>query len=253
MTELAYLADIAAAYERRFEARVLALPPGAVVLDRTFFYPTGGGQPADAGTLGRPDTAGRWSIMDVQRKAGTVLHRVGRGTAGLAPLRIGEPVVGELDWERRYRHMRLHTGQHLLSARLFTLSGRRTANAKFSGTSGELELEAGPGEIPPSDELNRDVAERVAADPPLRIRYMPRAEFERAATGRSSALALPAGVDPVRVVEIDGADECPCGGTHLRRLGEVGVLTVLAPAPLAGGGVKISFRLRAPSPSTPRG
>ncbi|MCI4346270.1 MAG: alanyl-tRNA editing protein [Thermoplasmata archaeon] len=252
MTELAYLVDVDAAYERTFEAHVVALPPGAVVLDRTYFYPTGGGQPADAGTLTRPDSSGTWTVVDVQRKAGTVLHRIGRTPPGLPPLRVGELVGGTLDWERRYRHMRLHTGQHLLSARLFTLCGRRTASARFSGTGGELELEAGPRELPAREELDRDLAAKIADDPPLKIRYVPRLEFERAAAGRSSALALPQGVDPVRVVEIEDADACPCGGTHLRRLGEVGAITVLPPAPLVGGGVKVSFRLGASSPATPR-
>jgi misacylated tRNA(Ala) deacylase len=252
VTELAYLADVDAAYERSFAARVVALPPGAVVLDRTFFYPTGGGQPADAGILRRVEEEGAWPVLDVQRKAGAVLHRIGRAPPAVSPLRVGETVRGEIDWERRHRHMRLHTGQHLLSARLFALSGRRTAGARFSGTGGQLELEAGTGELPTPEQLERDLSARIAANPSVRIRYVPRTEFEARSGGRSSALSLPPAVDPVRVIEIEGADECPCGGTHLRWLGEVGGLTVLPPEPLAGGGSKVSFRLAPSGSPTPR-
>src|SRR5579862_7494903 len=108
MTELAYLADSAGAYERTFRAKVVGLPPGAVVLDRTYFYPVGGGQPADRGTLTLDDGT-VVPIVDVSKSGPAVLHRVGKRGAPAGRPRSGEEVVGAIDWDRRYRHMRLHS------------------------------------------------------------------------------------------------------------------------------------------------
>ena len=124
MTELAYLPTLDAAYERTFTARVVALPPGAVVLDRTLFYPAGGGQPTDRGVLAGPDGVAL-PVADVVKSGAVVLHRLGRGAR--PSLRIGDEVRGTIDWDRRYGHMRLHTAQHLLSALVFRRTGRKTA------------------------------------------------------------------------------------------------------------------------------
>lgn len=246
MPELAYLADSDSAYVRQFRSQVRALPPGGAVLESTYFYPTGGGQPADLGLLRRPGDATTWKVRDVQRSGGTALHRLARAPPGSVPLGVGSLVEGEIDWERRYRHMRLHTGQHLLSARLFALLQRRTRGAKFSGTGGTLELEPGP----PLDlaTLANDLGEWIASDRPVRITFVPRAEYERSPASRSSALALPANVDPVRVVEIEEADRCPCGGTHVRRLGEVGPVEVTSVTERVGGATEVAFRIASAPP-----
>ncbi|HEV2449048.1 MAG TPA: alanyl-tRNA editing protein [Thermoplasmata archaeon] len=250
MAELEYLADSDAAYVRRFQSRVRALPPGGAILESTYFYPTGGGQPADLGLLRRLDDDTAWKVTDVQRSGGTALHRLGRAPSGSAPLAAGNLVEGEIDWERRYRHMRLHTGQHLLSARLFALHQRRTRGAKFSGTGGTLELEPGPPlALAP---LADDLAEWIGADRNVHITFVPRTEYERSPASRSSALALPSNVDPVRVVEIEEADRCPCGGTHVRRLGEVGPVEVTSATDLVGGSTEVAFRI-ASAPPRPSG
>jgi misacylated tRNA(Ala) deacylase len=154
VTVLAFLADPAAAYVRSFRARVTALPPGAVVLDRTFFYPTGGGQPNDRGTLGLPGDASA-EVVDVTKSGASVVHRIRGPPAVLRRLSVGVEVEGALDWDRRYRHMRLHTGQHLLSARIFARTGLRTRKAQMAGTAANLDLE---GDLP------RDVLPLLAED-----------------------------------------------------------------------------------------
>jgi len=139
VTELAYLVDPEAAYVRSFRAVVTALPPGAVVLDRTFFYPTGGGQPNDKGTLSVPGEPSI-EVVDVNKSGAGVFHRVRGSTASLHRLSVGGEVDGTLDWDRRYRHMRLHTGQHLLSARIFARTRLRTRRAQLSGSAATLDL-----------------------------------------------------------------------------------------------------------------
>ena len=244
MTELAYLAAIDDAYVREFRAKVVALPPGGVVLDRTYFYPTGGGQPSDRGTLGAPGRA-RAEVVDVTKSGPSGVHRLKGGAGGRPDLQVGEEVEGSIDWERRHRHMRLHTAQHFVSGRIFTRTGRRTRRANFSGVRAVLELD-GPLDDGLVLQLADDVRAAVAPSRPVTIRHLPRAEWEHhPLSERSGLVPLPPQVDPVRVVEIDGFDVCPCGGTHLRATGEIGSVVFERPLPLGDGGSRLVFTLAA--------
>ncbi|HYB78194.1 MAG TPA: alanyl-tRNA editing protein [Thermoplasmata archaeon] len=251
MTELAFLADPEAAYVRTFRARVTALPPGAVVLDRTFFYPTGGGQPNDLGTLGvtGQEAAG---VIDVTKSGVSVIHRVRASPTVLRTLSVGVEVTGVIDWDRRYRHMRLHTGQHFLSARIFARTRLRTRKAQLAGSGANLDLE---GRLPPEvlPLLAADLEEAVAHPRPVTLRHVPRAEWDRNPYAeRSGLVPLPPQVDPVRVVEIEASDVCPCGGTHLRSTGEIGRVRLRPPVPVVGGD-RVGFTLEEPTAPTPSG
>ena len=249
MTELAFLADPSAAYVRSFRAHITALPPGAVVLDRTFFYPTGGGQPNDRGTLGVPGGP-TVEVVDATKSGASVLHRVRGPAATLRSLTLGTEVEGVLDWDRRYRHMRLHTGQHLLSARIFARTRLRTRKAQLSGSGATLDLEGRlPLEVLP--QLADDLADALDHPHPVTLRHVPRAEWDRNPYAeRSGLVPLPPQVDPVRVVEIEASDVCPCGGTHLRSTREIGRVVLRPPVPVVGGD-RVGFTLEAPSLPTP--
>jgi misacylated tRNA(Ala) deacylase len=250
VTELAYLLDLPSAYVREFRARITALPPGAVVLDRTYFYPTGGGQPSDRGTL-------RWGdrppleVMDVAKSGPAVVHRIRGAATEVARLAIGAEVEGVLDWERRHRHMRLHTAQHYASARIFARAGLRTRRASLSSTGATMDLE---GPLPPEElvPLAADLRDVVVHPQPVSIRMVARAEWEaHPAAGRSGLVPLPPQVDPVRVVEIDASDVCPCGGTHVRSTGEIGEVRWLPLVPLSSGASRVAFTLAESGPTTP--
>jgi misacylated tRNA(Ala) deacylase len=250
VTELAYLADLPSAYVRTFRARVTALPPGGVVLDRTYFYPVGGGQPADHGTLrASPDRS--FDVVDVTRSGAAAIHRIRSAGPPDRRLAIGVEVDGTIDWDRRYRHMRLHTAQHLLSARIFSRSGVRTRRALIHGTGATVDLEAS---VPSSllAPLETDLREAVQHPRPVSIRMIPRAEWDvHPAAGRSGLVPLPAQVDPVRVVLIEEWDACPCGGTHLRSTEEIGPLELLPLVPLPDGAVRVAFTLAGAARATP--
>ncbi len=241
VTELAYLADLPSAYVRTFRARVTALPPGGVVLDRTYFYPTGGGQPADKGFLRLGEH--RWEVTDVGRSGSAVVHRIRPVAGGPHAPPIGAEVEGEIDWTRRYRHMRLHTGQHLLSARVFTRTGLRTVKANLSGVTASLDLE---GELDPAriPELEQDLADALRTPHPVSVRNVPRAEWDARPTApRSGLVPLAPQVDPVRIVEIGAEDACPCGGTHVRSTSEIGVTRLGPPVSRTGAGTRLVFSL----------
>ncbi len=250
MTELAYLPTMDAAYVRQFRAKVVALPPGGVVLDRTYFYPTGGGQPCDRGTLGRPD-GDRVEVVEVTKSGPAVRHRFRGGARGRIDLQLGEELEGVLDWTRRYDHMRLHTAQHFVSGRAFARTGRRTRKASFSSSRAILELD-GPVDEGLLPLLADDLHAAEAPPRAVTIRHLPRAEWERhPLSERSGLVPLPPQVDPVRVVEIEGFDLCPCGGTHLRSTGEIGRVAFEAPMPLGDGGSRLVFTLTGGPPSAP--
>lgn len=220
-----------------------------MVLDRTFFYPTGGGQPNDRGTLGVPGQAPA-EVVDVSRSGPSVVHRLKASPDVLRSLAVGSEVDGTLDWDRRYRHMRLHTGQHFLSARIFARTGLRTRKAQLAGSAATLDLE---GAVPPDalPGLVEDFLEAVHHPRPVTLRHVPRAEWDRNPFAeRTGLVRLPAQVDPVRVVEIEAADICPCGGTHLRSTGEIGRVALRAPVPTPSGD-RVGFTLEDPSLATP--
>ena len=242
MTELAYLADIPSAYVRSFRARVAALPPRAVVLDRTFFYPTGGGQPGDRGRISGPD--GRsFEVEEVTKSGSSVLHRLRLSGPVGRSLSVGAEVEGVLEWARRHRHMRLHTAQHLVSARIFARTRLRTRRALLQGTTATIDLE---GPLPTEDRnaLAEDVRSRLLPPHAVSIRWVPRGEWDRhPSSERSGLVPLPAQVDPVRVVMIEELDLCPCGGTHVGTTEEIGPLRF---APVADGSTpspRVTFAL----------
>jgi misacylated tRNA(Ala) deacylase len=250
VTELAYLPDLPSAYVRTFRARVTARPPGGVVLDRTYFYPVGGGQPADHGTLRAGDRPAV-PVVDVTKSGDAAVHRIRASGGADRELQVGVEVEGTIDWDRRFRHMRLHTAQHFLSARVFARTAVRTRKALLGGRGATIDLEAA---VPATllRELETDLAEAVARPRPVSIRQVPRAEWDRnPAAGRSGLVPLPPAVDPVRVVEIEEWDACPCGGTHVRSTAEIGAATLLPLVPLPDGAVRIGFTLADAPLTTP--
>jgi misacylated tRNA(Ala) deacylase len=251
VTEILYPVDTESAYVRTFRARVVALPPGAVVLDRTYFYPGGGGQPPDRGAL-RTEGGTQLAVADVSRSGREVLHRLGRGRDPAArALRTGDEVEGAIDWERRFHHMRLHTAQHLASAVLFTTTGLRTRRATLSGIRATLDLEAPEPSGEARSAWRDDFVTAVAGRRPVTVRHVPIEEYERNPSPRSGLVPLPVGLRSVRVIEIAGCDASPCGGTHLRNTAEIGLVRFEEPSPSAPE--RVVFTLEEPpgAPSTP--
>ena len=206
-------------YTRTCEARVSAVDGEAVRLDRTVFYPEGGGQPGDTGIL-RTDDGTEIAVRNT-RKGETgddVLHLIDPDSAPLAP---GSHVVAELGWERRYRHMRMHTCLHLLSA----VIDAPVTGGQLSAEKGRLDFDVGTklDKAAVQDKLNaliaRDfaVAARWISDEALA------AQPELVKTMR---VKPPSGQGRVRVIDVEGIDLQPCGGTHVARTGEIGPVIV---------------------------
>ena len=211
MTERLYYNDTRLV---EFDARVVAVTEkeggrAAVTLDRTAFYPTGGGQPSDTGTLGAARV-----VECAEAEGGDVLHFI----EGEAP-QVGARARGLVDWARRLDHVQQHTGQHILSQAFVELFGAQTRSFRMMEDASEVDVD-----LPePSDErVERAVSranEIIWDDRPVRAHNVSAEEAARMPLRRDSARE-----GELRVIEIEGFDMSPCGGTHARRTGEVGLI-----------------------------
>lgn len=215
MTEWLFQQD---AYLRRCEARVLEASPEGVILDRTVFYPLGGGQPGDTGALEAADGR-RWEVVDTRKgEAGRIQHRLADGSAPPMP---GERLDAIVDWDRRHRHMRMHTGLHLLGSVL-----------RFGVTGGQVASDRSRLDFDTQEEIdvarvNEALATLVEADRPVNCRWITDEELDaQPELVRTLSVQPPRGAGRIRLLEIAGVDLQPCGGTHVRSTGEVGRLVV---------------------------
>lgn len=208
------------AYRTRCEARVLALHEGGIELDQTLFYPLGGGQPGDSGWLD-PADGSRLRVVDTRRdkSSGTILHMVEGDTGSFTP---GMNVTLEIDWPRRHRHMRMHSALHLLSA----VVRHGVTGGNLTDTGGRLDFDT-DGEALDAAAIERALADLVAADLPVSMRLISGAELAaQPELIRTLSVTPPLHLPSIRLVEIEGADLQPCGGTHVHRTGEIGALRV---------------------------
>jgi misacylated tRNA(Ala) deacylase len=222
MTELLYQTD---AYLQEFDALVTSAldDPRAVVLDRTAFYPGGGGQPCDFGSL---QINGIPYVVDKVKKQGDdVLHFLG----GTSPLPAsGSASHGTLDWARRYKLMRSHTALHVLCGTVFRDYGALVTGGDMEPLKGRMdfEFETMRGEL--VREIEAAVNKEVQMGREIRVKILPREEaFQIPDLIRTKINLLPEGITRVRTVEIVGLDLQADGGTHVRNTNEVGTIRVV--------------------------
>jgi len=223
VTERLYYTD---PYTTEFDAHIVGAEAHegrpAVVLDRTAFYPTSGGQPFDTGQLGGV------AVVDVvDRDDGTILHVIER------ELQAG-PVRGRIDWTRRFEHMQQHTGQHVLSAAFERVVGARTESFHLGSVSSTIDL----GRMVSAGEIDRaeDEANRVVwEDRPVTIRF---ADAEEAA--KLPLRKEPARTGRLRLIDVENFDISACGGTHVARTGAIGMIAI-AGSERVRGGTRVEF------------
>jgi misacylated tRNA(Ala) deacylase len=219
------------AYLRRFEATVTAVDPtaGRLALDRTAFYPGGGGQPADEGILSLAgDPTRRWLVSGSAREGGQVFHLVApEGDRSVWP-DVGDVVTGELAWERRYRLMRTHTALHVLCGVVFKLYGALVTGGNMGPDKARMDFELEDLSKERVAEIEGRANQEIAAGREVRVAFLPRAEaFAIPDLIRTKINLLPEGITEVRTVEIVGLDLQADGGTHVANTHEVGGLEVV--------------------------
>ncbi len=218
MSEALYLHD---AYLRESTGRVEASRPGEVVLDRTVFYPTGGGQPSDVGRLVSDD--GRvYPVVAVEKSPEGILHRI----EGEAPP-VGSVVREELDWPVRYRHMRYHTCLHILSGVVYRRFRAGITGGQIYEDRARMDLSLPEFNATVAGEVVETMNEVVREGRPIHVRFL-----SREAAGADPALIRVArellpDVSQIRVIDIEGFDVQADGGTHVASTAEVGEIRLL--------------------------
>lgn len=202
-------------YLRACEATVIAAHGDTVELDRTVFYPLGGGQAGDTGRLGT------WRVLDTRKgpTADSVFHILEPGAA----LAVGSPVEAQLDWERRHRLMRLHSALHLLGAVVKApVTGGRIGEDKA-----HLDFDVDMSRLV-APEIEGELNALVARGVDTRVRWITDAELDaRPELVKTMSVAPPRGEGRVRLLEIPGIDLQACGGTHVANTAEIGKLQVI--------------------------
>ena len=206
-------------YKKEFQSKVTAVYPGIVELEETAFYHLGGGQPSDKGTLNWKD--GKSIVYDVRKK-----NRIRHMVEGDLP-EVGNSVEGKLNWNRRYTHMRMHTSQHLVSAIVSDLYGADTVGNQIGSDKSRIDFKPLKLSMNEIDDLIDLTNEYIAKDISVNISEANRSDLEGNPEIRSSMSSglwklLPKSVTRLRVISIGEIDVCPCAGTHVRSLKEIG-------------------------------
>jgi misacylated tRNA(Ala) deacylase len=217
MIDLLYVTD---AYVQTFPATVVAQVDGGVVLDRTSFYPGGGGQPNDTGTLSAGDQT--WPVIAGKKVDGRPVHFI---EGELPP--VGSAVTGQLDWERRYRLMRTHTAMHILCGVVWRDYGAQVTGGNMEPLEGRMDFEFETMHQDLVAAIEAAINAEVAAARPVVVRVLPRDEaFAIPDLIRTKINLLPEGITEVRTVELEGLDLQADGGTHVANTREVGRIRV---------------------------
>jgi misacylated tRNA(Ala) deacylase len=216
------------AYARQVEAVVRAVEVGestVVVLDRTVFYPGGGGQPADRGLLLRSLDGRQWVVRSARRSGGDIVHELEPGDGG--PPAVGDRLLVDLDWARRHALMRTHTALHALCGVVWRDYGALVTGGNMEPGSGRMdfEFERMSGDL--VDEIEAKVNVELAAGRDVRVDVLPRDEaFAIPDLIRTKVNLLPPGIEEIRTIEIVGLDHQADGGTHVANTREVGAIRV---------------------------
>jgi misacylated tRNA(Ala) deacylase len=204
-------------YETKFSASVVAIKANLIALDRTLFYPTGGGQPGDIGKFALSDGA-ELQVVDTFRdheNRSIIWHRVDSDTSSL---HAGLTFEGEIDWRLRYQHMKMHTCLHLLCA----IIDAPVTGCGISCDKGRLDFDL-PDMKMTRDDITRSINDMIRNRTAVDTLLVPPAEHSNAMNLVRNKYAFPPVSDnPVKIIRIGDIDIQPCGGTHLRNTSEIG-------------------------------
>jgi misacylated tRNA(Ala) deacylase len=215
MTEELFRED---SYLRDCEATVTAAAPGRVILDRTIFYPTGGGQPGDHGVLVLADGS-ELAIADTVKDEAGIAHICAMDAALPSP---GDKVTARIDWDRRYKHMRMHTCLHLVCA----VVPCAITGAQIGAERSRIDFDIGENTLD-KERVAAELLRLINEDHPVNATWISDAELDaKPELIRTMSVQPPRGIGRVRLMDVDGVDLQPCGGTHVARTGEIGKIAV---------------------------
>lgn len=219
MTELLYMKDIEGNYIKEFVANIIKRKNDYVVLDRSAFYPEGGGQPSDTGIIRSVD--GDFKVFRVEKK-NIVKHFIGSDE-----LPEGE-VKGILDWDKRYAHMRMHTAQHLISGYIYDKFHARTVGNQIYAEKSRIDFYPIKFREKEIEEIEEEINKIILKNVEVTIYEEDRANLEKKLDAKRVNMdLLPKFIKVLRVVQIGVFDICPCAGTHVKNTNEIGKVKII--------------------------
>ena len=239
-TERLYLSSIDSAYEKEFTATVTKVEGNKVALDRTLFYPLGGGQNWDSGVINGPN--GQLNVTEV-RGRDIIEHTV----ENVFELQVGDEVTGSIDFERRYAHMKMHTAQHLVSGIAYELfDGVRTVGNQIHTDRSRIDFHPIQFTEEMLSDLQMEVNQKIKQALVVTDSQMTRDEINAIMPQeRTNMDLLPAFINDLRVVTIgDRQDMCPCAGTHVRNISEIGEIEFTGKKSKGKGKQRVSYILK---------
>ena len=239
ITKKLYLESIEAAYFEEFTAEVIDIEDNKVVLDQTLFYPLGGGQNWDLGTIDGPN--GEMNVIEV-RGRDTIHHTI----EDTFELEIGDEVSGTIDFERRYAHMKMHTAQHLVSGIAYEMfDGVRTVGNQIHTEKSRIDFKPIQFTEDMLSELQSAVNEKIQLGLEVTDSQMTRDEINSIMPEeRTNMDLLPAFINDLRVVTIgDKQDLCPCAGTHVRNISEIKGIEFIGKKSKGKGTQRVTYQL----------
>jgi misacylated tRNA(Ala) deacylase len=221
MTHLLYMDSIEGNYIKEFDAIVTKNKKDYVCLDRSVFYPVGGGQSSDIGVLQWDDN--KSEVTEVVKKGDTVKHIL----SGEKPP-VDTKVHGIIDWDLRYQHMKMHTAQHIISGVIFDEYNARTVGNQIHAASSRVDFYPIRFSERDMEDIENRFNEIVKQNFPVKIYEEERVHLEsRVDQQRCNLDLLPKSVKTLRIVEIEGFDVCPCAGTHVKNTSELSSIKII--------------------------
>ena len=239
ITKKLYLESIEAAYLEQFTAEVIAIEDNKIVLDQTLFYPLGGGQNWDLGSIDGPN--GKMNVIEV-RGRDTIYHTI----EDTFELEIGDDVSGTIDFERRYAHMKMHTAQHLVSGIAYEMfDGVRTVGNQIHTEKSRIDFKPIQFTEDMLLELQSAVNEKIQLGLEVTDSQMTRDEINSIMPQeRTNMDLLPSFINDLRVVTIgDKQDLCPCAGTHVRNISEIKGIEFIGKKSKGKGTQRVTYEL----------
>jgi len=217
MTEKVFYQD---SYQKIHRSVVSAVEQGGVVLESTIFYPMGGGQPGDTGTLRAGGTEYRVTDTRYAPDRNAIIHYL--DTDDLSPICAGESVELELDWERRHRHMRMHTSMHLMCS----LISAQATGGSIGESESRIDFDL-QGQTVDKEQLTVAINELISKGLPVSVGSISDDELEQnPGLVRTMSVQPPRGQGKVRTIRIEDTDYQPCGGTHVKNISEIGEVVI---------------------------
>jgi misacylated tRNA(Ala) deacylase len=213
MTELICLKD---SYAKECQATVTEKNGKDIILDQTVFYPRGGGQPTDFGTINQ------YRIVNVSKKDGKIIHEC----EVESDLKVGDKVIARIDWERRYKLMRMHTAAHILAATAYTELGYQITGNQIEVDQTRFDFSMENFDRAKFDQMVEKCNEKLTQNTDLKVYELPREEALKIPGVVKLANALPPSIAILRIVEIPGIDLQADGGTHVKNVLEVGKIKI---------------------------